>query len=426
MQPIRFFSQALAVFCVTLFSLAPAIGGDLESNWPQWRGPADHGSRSEGGYPVKWAVTNVLWKAALPGKGCSTPVVWAKRIFLTAPVEGQDAALAFSWEGKALWQRPLGPEKPGKRQNSSGCNPSPITDDQTVFVYFKSGTLAALDLEGKVRWQTNLVAGFGPESLFWDQGTSPVLTRDAVVIARMHHGDSWLAAFDKITGRLRWKTPRNYETAVEGDNSYTTPVVLVEPGKELIITWGGEHVTAHTAADGSLKWFCGEFNPRGMSYWPTVASPVVAGDVVVVPYGRADRGQPQLHGIKLGGTGDVAATHRVWKRTDTGTFVPTPAVANGRIYLLRDRGEVECLEAASGKTLWRDAFPKGSSYYASPVIAGPNLYAAREDGVVFVARIDPKFEFLSENRMGEQIIASPVPVLNRLLIRGDHHLFCIE
>jgi outer membrane protein assembly factor BamB len=419
--------RALYFFLLTALWLGRACAAEDPANWPHWRGPTDTGSTTRGTYAVKWNATNVLWKTTLPGKGCSTPVVWDKRIFLTAPVQGEDAALAFDWDGKALWQTTFGAEKPGKRQNSSGCNPSPVTDGRAVFVYFKSGTLAALDFAGKVQWQTNLVAAFGPESLFWDQGTSPVLTRESVVIARMHHGDSWLAAFEKTTGRLRWKAPRNYETAVEGDNSYTTPVVIEDQAKESIISWGGEHVTAHAAADGQLLWSCGDFNPQGTGYWPTVASPVVANGVVIVACGRADRGQPRLHGIKLGGTGDVTTTNRVWQREDVGTFVPTPVACAGSVYLLRDHGEIECLEPLTGKTLWEGALPKAkASYYASPLIANGKLYAAREDGVVFVAQVEGKFELLAENSMGEQIIASPVPVANRLLIRGDHHLFCIE
>jgi outer membrane protein assembly factor BamB len=406
--------------------LCSASAGN-QDNWPQWRGPHDNGSTAQGAYPVKWDSTNVLWKAPLPGKGCSTPAVWAKRIFLTAPVSGLDAALAFDWAGKPLWQRTFDKDEPGKHRNGSGCNPSPATDGKGIFVYFKSGTLAALEMDGQVRWQTNLVAAFGSVSLFWDQGTSPVLTEQAVVIARMHHGDSWLAAFDKLTGKLLWKVARNYETPVEGDNSYTSPVVMRHQDKESVLVWGAEHVTVHDAADGQLVWSCGDFNPRAMGYWPTVASPIIAGDIVVVAPGRSDKGQPRLYGIKLGGKGDVTTTHRAWKREDTGTFVPTPAEYKGHIYLLRDRGEIECLDPATGQALWQDAFPKASaSYYASPVIAAGKLYAAREDGVVFVAQVDGKFQLLAENNMGERVIASPVPVSNRLLIRGEQHLFCVS
>lgn len=420
-----FANHILLASAMARMALVCAVAAEGQSSWPHWRGPQDNGSATAGTYPVKWDATSVLWKAPLPGKGCSTPIVWARQIVLTAPINGLDAALAFDWAGKPLWQRTFGPEEAGKHRNGSGSNPSPATDGRGIFVYFKSGTLAALEMGGQVRWQTNLVTGFGPVKLYWDQGTSPVLTERAVIIARMHHGDSWVAAFDKASGKLCWKVPRNYETPVEGDESYTSPIVLQHQDKEAVLVWGAEHVTAHDAADGRLLWSCGDFNPRAMGHWPTVASPVRAGEIVVVAGGRADRGQPRLFGIRLGGKGDVTPTHRVWKREDVGTFVPTPAEDKGRVYVLRDQGEVECLDPATGQTVWQGAFPKASAkYYASPVIAAGKLYAVREDGVMFVAQVECGFKVLAENRMEERIFASPVPVSNRLLIRGEEHLFC--
>ena len=405
--------------------LATAVAAETE-NWPRWRGLQDNGSATGGSYPAKWDEGSLLWKTRLPGKGCSTPIVWNKRIFLTAPTNGVDAALAVDWSGKLLWLTSFGSEQAGKHRNGSGSNPSAATDGETLAVYFKSGTLAALDMDGKVRWQTNLVAAFGPEELFWDQGASPVLTRRDVVFARMHHGESWVAAFDKQTGELRWKVARNYETPLEGDNSFATSLVIQHEGKEALLTWGAQHVTAHDAASGQLLWWCGDFNPKQSSYWPQVASPVIGQGVVVVASGRSDKGQPQFYGIRLGGNGDVTKTHKAWMRTDTGTFVPTPVENKGLIYILRDRGEIECLDPVTGKRVWNNALPKTSSnYYASPAVAGGKLYAIREDGVVFVARVEGGYELLSENNMGERVIASPVAVANRLLIRGENHLFCV-
>jgi outer membrane protein assembly factor BamB len=244
--------------------------------------------------------------------------------------------------------------------------------------------------------------------------------------ARMHHGESWVAAFDKKTGELRWKVARNYETPIEGDNSYATPLVIQHEGKEALLTWGAQHVTAHDASNGDLLWWCGDFNPKQSGYWPQVASPVTGKGVVVVASGRSDKGQPQFYGIRLGGKGDVTETHKAWMRTDTGTFVPTPVEYQGLIYIVRDRGEIECLDPATGKRVWSNALPKTSSnYYSSPAVVGGKLYAIREDGAVFVARVEGGYELLSENNMGERVIASPVAVGNRLLIRGENHLFCI-
>jgi outer membrane protein assembly factor BamB len=394
-----------------------------QSNWPHWRGPHDCGSIETGRYPVKWdATTNVAWKTPLPGKGCSTPVVCAGRIFLTAPVEGKDAVLALDTSGKVLWQTTLGPERPGKHRNGSGCNPSPVTDGQGVFAYFKSGTLAGLDLDGRLRWKTNLQQEYGKDTLYWDIGTSPVLTEKDVVVAVMHEGDSFLAAFDKLTGQMRWKVARNYRTPLEGDHSYTTPILIRHEGREALLVLGGERLTAHDAADGKILWSCGDFNPQAKNNWVPVASPVVVGDIAVVPYGRGTC----LHGIRLGGSGDVTASHRIWKREDTGSFVPTPAAQGGRVYVLCDRGEIDCIDSATGKTLWSGQLPKRSSkYYASPLVADGKIYAAREDGVVFVARGEGKFEVLAENDLGERLIASPVPLDGRLLLRGEKHLFCI-
>ena len=401
---------------------ALAADGPSE-NWPRWRGPRDNGSTETGRYPVKWSGTeNVLWKTELPGKGCSTPIVWQQKIYVTTPVQGEDALLAFDWAGKKLWQTTVGAEKPGKHRNGSGSNPSPTTDGTSLFAYYKSGNLAAFDFAGKILWRTNLVEKFGKDTLYWDYGISPVLTERLVVVTVMHQGESWLAGWDKRTGELRWKVARNYKTPVENDHSYATPIVTRHQGAEQLLVWGAEHLTAHAATTGAMLWSAGDFNPGGQPNWVAVSSPVLAGDTVVVPYGRGSR----LHGIKLGGTGDVTSTHRAWKREDTGTFVPTPAEYKGKVYLVRDRGEVECIDPVTGKTEWSGQLPKsGSSYYSSPTIADGKVYAAREDGVVFVARVDGKFELLSENHMGERIIAAPVPVGNRLLLRGEKTLFCI-
>ena len=403
------------------------IGAQAQADWPRWRGPEDNGSTEVGTYPVYFGGKNVLWRTPLPGKGCSTPIVLNRTIYLTAPVSGNDAILAIDWSGEERWSTTFGNENAGKHRNGSGSNASPITDGRAVFAYFKSGTLAAVELDGSVRWKTNLVQRFGKDTLYWDHGTSPVLTDKYVVMARMHKGESWLAAFDKTNGDLAWKVARNYSTPTECDHGYTTPLVIQHNGKEALLLWGAEHMTIHETADGKVIWSCGNFNPVANRMWPAIATPVIVGDMAVICFGRNDRGQPRLHGIRLGGSGDVTTTNHVWKREDVGTFVPTPVAYQGRVYLVRDRGEVECIDPVTSKTIWKDAFPKSrASFYASPLIAGGNLYAPREDGVVFVATVtDDKFKLLAENDMDEPVIGSPVPVLNRIFIRGEKHLFCL-
>jgi outer membrane protein assembly factor BamB len=421
-------SRLLPILSLASCSVALCLASlQAEDHWPHWRGPHANGSTSTGNFPLQWKPADAQWQIALPGKGSSSPIVWKERIYLTSPSEGQDAVLAYDLKGTLLWETKLGPESPPKHRTlGSSSNASPITDGQGLFVYFKSGNFAALEFDGTVRWQLNLVEQFGRDQLFWDQGTSPVVTDQHVVMTRMHGGDSWIAGFDKKTGEIQWQQSRNYDVPNENDNGYTTPVLFDHNGTKALLVWGADHLTAHDATNGSLLWSVGGFNPAGTAFWPAIASPVIHKDIAVVPVGRDDRNQATVHGIRLGGSGDVTHSHRAWVREDIGVFVSSPAEYEGRVYLLRHRGEVVCIDPATGRTIWADAFPRSSaSYYSSPVIANGVLYAAREDGVVFVARIGDRFEFVSENPMGERIIASPVPVANRLLLRGDEHLFSI-
>ena len=416
-------SQTLMAVCVVLVE-SVSLAAD-SNNWPRWRGPFDLGSIETGDYPVEVDdEKNVEWKLALPGKGCSTPIIWNETIYLTCPLDGRDTVMAVDWSGKPIWRTSLGEEVAGKHRNGSGCNASPITDGEGIFAYFKSGTFVALEMDGSERWQTNLVEEFGKDTLFWDHGTSPVLTKDSVVFARMHHGQSWLAAYDKQSGKPSWRVDRNFKTPTEGDHGYASPLVLDYKGREAILLWGAEHVTLHDANDGKVLWTCGGFNPERKALWPSIATPVVSGETIVIAYGRNDRGIPTLHGLKMGAEGDAA---RQWKRTDTGTFVPSPTLYRDQVYLVRDKGEVECLDPHTGKSAWKATFPrKKAAFYSSPLVAGGKLYAAREDGTLYVADITGEFKLLAENDMGESIIASPVPAGDRLLIRGVKHLFCVK
>ncbi|MHC4433799.1 MAG: outer membrane protein assembly factor BamB family protein, partial [Planctomycetota bacterium] len=172
--------MTLSTKCLILSLVATTLSA-ADSNWPRWRGPDSDGSMTSGNYPVRWKPENALWKTEIPGKGCSTPIVWGKRIYLTTGAAGQDTVLALDWSGKQIWKKQLGPEVAGKHPNGSGSNPSAATDGSAVFVFFKSGNFAALELDGSVRWQTNLFERYGKDQRFWDFGTSPVLTKRHVV-----------------------------------------------------------------------------------------------------------------------------------------------------------------------------------------------------------------------------------------------------
>lgn len=409
-----------------LLSLAP-LGSPLAravDHWPTWRGPQQNGVAPGKGYPTTWSKTeNVVWKTALPGKGSSTPVIWGDRIFLTCGVGGDNVALALDRSGKKLWQTAVGKERPGKHKKATGSNPSAVTDGKHLFVYFKSGDLACLDFDGKLVWQQNLQTAYGEDTLWWDLGTSPVLTENAVVVAVMQTGPSFLVAYDKETGKPVWKQDRNLNAPSEAAQSYSTPVVLRDADRELLVVLGADHVTGHDAKTGGELWRVGGLNPTGHQYFRSIASAVVENGVVIAPYARG----ATLTGVKLGGQGDVTKSHVAWTIDGLGADVPTPAAHGGRVFVCTDKGDLAVLDAATGKKLATGQLERNrNAYSASPIVADDRLYLVREDGKTFVVSTDGQFKVLAANELdGEFMVATPVFADGRIYLRTLENLYCV-
>jgi outer membrane protein assembly factor BamB len=264
---------------------------------------------------------------------------------------------------------------------------------------------------------------YGADTLWWDLGTSPVLTRDFVVVAVIQTGPSYLVAFEKGSGKLAWKQDRNLGAPSEAAQTYATPVVVTEGDRETLIVLGADHVTAHNAADGQELWRVGGLNPDGEQYFRSIASPVVSDGIVIAPYARGKT----LTAIKLGGSGEVTRTHVVWTKTGLGADVPTPIAVDGKVYVCTDRGHVACLDVKSGRELWSgDVEKHRTAYSSSPVLAGGKIYITREDGKTFVLEQGNEFKVVGTAQVPDELtVATPVFVDGRILIRTLDNLYCI-
>ncbi len=116
---------------------------EVQADWPSWRGPHDNGSTEVGTYPTHFDENNTRWRVPLPGKGCSTPIVLERTIYLTAPVNGNDAILSIDWSGEQRWSTVFGPEDAGKHRNGSGSNASPVTDGNAVAITWNTDGIIA-------------------------------------------------------------------------------------------------------------------------------------------------------------------------------------------------------------------------------------------------------------------------------------------
>ena len=412
----------LAAVCAFALWLAPSTTrGD---DWPRWRGAGQNGVASGEGYAVKWAEEeNVAWKVEVPGWGTSTPAISGDHIFLTCEDDEKTAILCLNRKGEKQWLTHFGKTAGNRNRKAGGANPSPVTDGEHVYAYYRNGDLACVDFEGKAVWQINIQEKYGRDALQWDLGTSPVLTKKLVVIAVMHQGPSYLVALDKKSGKEAWKVDRSVPAPREARDSYTTPLVISRGEQEVIVTAGADHVTAHAADTGKELWRAGGLNPNQRGNFRSIASPVVVGDVVIVPYSRG----ATLTAVRLGGTGDVTDTHVVWTKDIETCDVPTPIAHDGKVYLCGDRGQIVCIDSESGKTLWSEDPPR-SRYVcsASPVLANGHLYATRENGATLVYSLNGDApQLVSTNSVREYTYATPVFVDGQIYVRTSNYLIRI-
>ena len=392
----------------------------------QWHGPAYDGVATDGTYPTQWSSdAGVAWSVPLSGRGASTPAVVGDRVFLTDNLDGRNGLLCLSLlDGSERWRKTVGELAPPKHRKASGANPSPISDGQRVFAYFKSGDLAAFTLEGEPLWSTNIQDAYGENTLWWDLGTSPVLAGGHVVITVMQTGPSFLVALDPATGEVAWKADRELGAPEEAAQSYTTPAVMTHGGVEQLVTVGADHVTSHDAKTGEELWRVGGLNPTQDAYFRSIASPAAAGGLVIAPYARGE----SVTAIRLGGRGDVTDSHVAWHREGVGSDVPTPVVSDGRVYVLGDKGRTGgtlwCLDVESGEELWTAQLPKSrDGYSSSPMLAGGHLYLTREDGTTFVVSPDDG-SVVATNTLGQPTYATPAFADGRVLIRTAERLWC--
>ena len=160
-----------------------AVEGEGAKYWPRWRGPSGQGLVAAGAYTDTWsATTHVQWKAPVPGRGNSSPVVWGDRIFLTtAREEGRRLSmLAFSrGDGKPLWETFIPQEGTEQVHQKNGyASATPATDGQRVYASFGRHGLAAFDFSGTLAWHR----GFGVIDNYHGPAGSPVLYKDRIFL----------------------------------------------------------------------------------------------------------------------------------------------------------------------------------------------------------------------------------------------------
>jgi outer membrane protein assembly factor BamB len=327
--------------------------------------------------------------------------------------------------GKIRWDRAIPATQPEAEYRSfipehGYASSTPVTDGKAVYVFFGRSGVHAFTMDGKPIW----TADVGTKTHEWGSASSAILYRDLVLVNASVESDS-VVALDKATGKevwrcegvLRcWATPLVVQSAT-GRDELVLAMQVATPGGDKRKLQG--KVLSLDPATGKKLWECDGINDY-------VCAMVTAADDVV--FATAGKTQETI-AIRLGGEGNVTKSHVLW-RVKEGSKVGTPVAANGRLSWVDFRGVALCLDAKTGKTLYKENLSlKGPNHkvYASPVLAGGKLYCVtRQDGTVVLAE-GAEFRELGRNRLDDNSLFNATPAVsgNQLLIRSNRFLYCI-
>jgi outer membrane protein assembly factor BamB len=430
----------IAVALAALGSFVAVIGQTPESArfWPQWRGPQFKGVSTTANPPITWSETkNIAWKAPLPGRGNSTPVVWSDRLFVTSAVpagvtgEAQHAprgglpqrgmhrfvVLAIDRRtGRILWERTAREQEPHEashNENGTWASGSPITDGQRLFAYFESFGLYAYDLDGKLLWEKDL--GDKRMRNEFGEGSTPVLHGDTLVVVWDHlNGQSFVTAIDARDGKELWRVAR------KEIDTWATPIVVEANGRPQVVVTAMERVRAYDLATGTLVW---ESDGLTMNAIP---SPVFEDGILYLMSGF--RGN-DLKAIRVSDAkGNIDGTGAILWTMDRDTpYVPSPLLYDGILYFLKsNNGILTALDAKTGKPHYSQQRLDGvPNVFASPVGARGRIYLPGREGATAVIKSGPSFEVLATNTLDDSFDASPAMVDNVLYLRGYKSLYAI-
>ena len=410
----------------------------LASNWPSWRGPNQDGSSSETGLVSSWSLEgdNLLWKADFIGR--STPIVLNNRVYVIGRVgmdiTEQERVACFDAEtGKMLWEHRFNVFHSTIPFNRLGWT-SLAGDTETGYIYAHtiSGVFACFDKDGKIVWSRSLTEEFGRFTGYGGRTVTPVVDGDLVILSFLN--TSWGShaamrhryfAFDKKTGEVVWTTKPG---GPPKDTTYPVSVVAEINNRRLLIDGNSDgHVYAMDVQTGEKVW------GFQVSQGPLNASVVVDGTRVYASHNRENTDTTVIGRVVCidgTGTGDISKTHELWRVDGIEAGYSSPAIADGRLYVVDSAANLHCLDGKTGEVHWTHSL--GTVGKGSPVVADGKIYVTEVNGHVLILQPDEsECKTLStiqiEREPGHyaEIYGSPAIADGKVYFTTEEGLYCL-
>lgn len=431
------------IYAALFVSVLTPIASAQTKNWPQFRGASVDGLGEGKTLPESWSTTeNVVWKVDTPGWGWSSPVVWDKRIFLTAAVHDgpRDKMWAGGYPGgfvkptdehrwmtycldfdtgKTLWEREAHKGMPpqARHPRNSYASETPVTDGERLYVYFGDIGIFCYDLDGKKLWEKRWESY--PTRGNWGTGTSPVLHKDRLIIVNDNETSSFIVAFDKLTGKQLWRVERAEKS------NWATPYIWENEKRTEIVTIGMNRARSYDL-DGKVLW--------ELSGTSGLVSQIPMSKHGLLYLGAGYHYGP-IYAIRPGATGDISLKEGemsnkwiAWSQPRGSSIHPGYLISGERLYVLFDAGLLSCSNAKTGETIFgRERLDTGGGrFYASPWAYNGRVFLLNEDGTTWVIEDDSKFNVLRKNKLDDFAWATPAISQGSLFLRTYTKLYRLQ
>ncbi|ANM32189.1 hypothetical protein ABI59_10280 [Acidobacteria bacterium Mor1] len=202
-------------------------------DWPGFMGPAGDGHSPETG--VTWPEEGLpkLWDVEA-GEGYGGPSLADGRLFFFDRVEDQARLRAFdAVTGELLWTSTYKTRYEDLYQFSNGPRATPVVDGDLVYTFGVEGMLRASRVtDGGRMWEIDTTKTYGVVQNFFGVGSTPVIEGDLLIVpvggspkdspavssGRVKGSGSGIVAFDKKTGKEKWRSTDELA-------SYSSPVI---------------------------------------------------------------------------------------------------------------------------------------------------------------------------------------------------------
>lgn len=402
---------AVACFCVT-----KSVGAADNEN-SSWTGFRNGGtSRLSGTLPLHWSPDKgIAWQVETDGYGQSAPVVAGGRVFVASVIGDEKercAITAFALkDGRQLWQHRFdAAHRAPSNYMMSRSAPTPIVDRDAVYVFFESGDLVAVSLEGQQLWHRDLTADYGVFNSNHGLGSSPAQTASLILLNIEHKGPSFLLAVDKRTSETRWKTER------PSGSSWTTPVIAShESGQQVVVSSGGD-LSSYDPESGKLLWSIDGLEGN------SVPSPCAVGELIfsgarIPEFGSASDAARSNLCVRI--TGDASQPYELcWRAGKAVSDYASPVVDGEQVYFLNKVGVLFCVDIWSGETIYQQRLR--TECWATPIITENGIYFFAKDGTVKVIQRGREFSVVATNQLWDKE-KPPAPETYREAVRANRH-----